>query len=652
MVSDYNELYVYSTDPTGSDTDHDGLSDGLEIYQYGTNAVNDTDSDDDGLSDGDEHHLYSTHPGDPDSDNDQLDDLEEVTLGADGWITDPNEADTDGDGLNDYEEIHTYGTNPCLGDTDNDTLNDYEEVHPGADGYLSDPTNSDGDGDGLEDAEETSSGTDGWITDPLNNDTDSDGLSDYDEVSSYATNPTNPDSDVDNVNDYQEVMVHATNPTDADTDGDGVLDGEEVYLGADGEITDPKNTYDPNSEVTGLSVSQQLEETHLQISWNALPGTAQYEVQYKYSGETSYHFLSLSGTSVLLTGLQAGKQYLIFVKAQSEYNNAWSQQAYAFGWTRQPQPAAPTVSVTNYVDILVSFSMNPSATVLRLYWQRGSAGKWLLYDTYTENGSVTISGCEENTLYSFKADQYVTGNNYQDSFASENSTVTTIQTQTIPEPTPENVRNFKGMSNGVNKISFSWIPPANALTGWYYKVWRKLASGGSYSLVKTTSSTSFNHYPPSTTTSYTYRIACYNNDGSRGPYSYWTGAVKSSGGGGGGPMAQPIAPSTGKIDLPNTSQTNNGRLTRKNTDKKWLTLLVLTSIWFRMMKGKMFIRRKKKKKQTVYHALNGSLSISSVKGISALILLANRYNFIRKMKVKIMRKKGERKAKKRSALLL
>jgi len=35
-----------------------------------------------------------------------------------------------------------------------------------------------------------------------------------------------------------------------------------------------------------------------------------------------------------------------------------------------------------------------------------------------------------------------------------------------------------------------------------------------------------------------------------------------------------------------------------------------------------------------------------VKGISAGILLVNRYNFIKKMKVKIMRKKGERKEKK------
>lgn len=61
--------------------------------------------------------------------------------------------DTDGDGLADEVEID-LGTNPNQFDTDNDNLNDFEEVEI----YHSDPINSDTDGDGYLDGAEVESG--------------------------------------------------------------------------------------------------------------------------------------------------------------------------------------------------------------------------------------------------------------------------------------------------------------------------------------------------------------------------------------------------------------------------------------------------------------------------------------------------------------
>ena len=96
--------------------------------QYGTN-LNEKDSDFDGLADPDELaelvlavnganvtvFAPSSDPLDPDTDNDGINDGEEATLGADGYITNPREDDTDGDGRTDPAEI-ALGTDPAFND--------------------------------------------------------------------------------------------------------------------------------------------------------------------------------------------------------------------------------------------------------------------------------------------------------------------------------------------------------------------------------------------------------------------------------------------------------------------------------------------------------------------------------------------------------
>ena len=59
-----------------------------------------------------------------DDDSDGLVDCEEIRNG-----TDPDDPDSDDDGLNDGEEVVAYGTNPNLRDTDGDSYDDYFEVH-------------------------------------------------------------------------------------------------------------------------------------------------------------------------------------------------------------------------------------------------------------------------------------------------------------------------------------------------------------------------------------------------------------------------------------------------------------------------------------------------------------------------------------------
>jgi hypothetical protein len=307
---------IGATNPLNKDTDGDGIQDGTEIgivakinggvsngvIFTGTNIAvfvpdadpltktnpNNTDSDNDGLLDGLEDANKNgkqdnpvignsvtqgsgeTDATNPDSDGDGLKDgAEKLGTGTSaGKISDPMDKDTDNGGTNDGQEI-TDGTNPSLthgsddfaGDPDNDGLTTGEEVALGTN-----PNSADTDGDGINDGAEV--GIDGVYdvgvdTNPIDADTDDDGLSDGVEkngtgpLTAYgATNPLNKDTDGDGIQDGTEVGITTpvaggtsgtatftgtnpavfvadadpltkTNPKVADTDGDGLSDGVE-----------------------------------------------------------------------------------------------------------------------------------------------------------------------------------------------------------------------------------------------------------------------------------------------------------------------------------------------------------------------------------------------------------------------------------------
>ena len=99
------EEYRNRTEPDVADTDSDGLNDGPEIKEHGSQPrVPDTDGD--GLLDGAEVATHMTDVLDKDTDDDGLLDGDEIAAGSS-----PFETDSDGDGENDNDEV-LYGTNP------------------------------------------------------------------------------------------------------------------------------------------------------------------------------------------------------------------------------------------------------------------------------------------------------------------------------------------------------------------------------------------------------------------------------------------------------------------------------------------------------------------------------------------------------------
>lgn len=182
------------------------------------------DSDGDGLYDFEEARL-GTDPKDPDTDDDGLNDADEVNVHR----TDPRVKDTDGDALSDGEEVQEYRTDPLKADTDGDGVSDGDEVKD----YGSDPSIRDTDHDGLDDRAEIVKGTN-----PRISDSDRDGLNDGEEVYKHNTDPLKVDTDSDELSDGDEIKIHGTNPLAKDTDGDGVDDGDEIAKGTNPTVSD------------------------------------------------------------------------------------------------------------------------------------------------------------------------------------------------------------------------------------------------------------------------------------------------------------------------------------------------------------------------------------------------------------------------------
>ncbi len=131
MPTDFPDDIDYETD-----SDEDGLPDGIEDY-YGTDKF-DKDTDDDGVNDLYEI-LLETDPltpddnGNKDPDHDGLTNSQESALG-----TNPTNRDSDFDKLSDGEEYLLYETDPTKYDTDDDGISDYNEIYLGSNPILPD----------------------------------------------------------------------------------------------------------------------------------------------------------------------------------------------------------------------------------------------------------------------------------------------------------------------------------------------------------------------------------------------------------------------------------------------------------------------------------------------------------------------------------
>jgi len=246
------------------------------------------------------------------------------------------------------------------------------------------------------------------------------------------------------------------------------------------------------------------------LEWSASAKAEGYKVfrsespDGPYTIDTTYPIYSTSYTSY---GLMGGTTYYYKVKA---YNGNGEREEYSPVASATTTLDAPTLRVdsTTSNSVTISWTSVPGAGGYYVY--RSTDGGSTFTDVTTSSTSYTHTGLASEKTYYYKVYAYNNNN-----VISPPSEVVPATTKGLPPAAPANVSAVKNSSSPTNSIIISWDTVGNA-TG--YKLYYSTDGGSTFTEV-TIPSTSYTHNGLSPNTTYYYKVAAYNVNGTGSPSS-------------------------------------------------------------------------------------------------------------------------------------
>ena len=243
------------------------------------------------------------------------------------------------------------------------------------------------------------------------------------------------------------------------------------------------------------------------LTWKAVSGAVSYRIYRSESRGTGYSLLgTTSSTSYVNTGAAAGKTYYYRVKAVNRDGMASAYSNIVSGKAKAAAPAAPSVTAGN------SSTGKP-----RLTWKAVSgAVSYRIYRSESRGTGYSLLGTTSSTSYvntgaaAGKTYYYRVKAVNRDGMASAYSNIVSGKA-TLPAP----VLNI-GLSVSSGKPMLAWdaVPGATS-----YRIYRSTSRGTGYSLLATTTSTSYVNTSAAKGTTYYYRVKAVNRDGMVSGYS-------------------------------------------------------------------------------------------------------------------------------------
>ena len=288
-------------------------------------------------------------------------------------------------------------------------------------------------------------------------------------------------------------------------------------------ITDENNTYfwnqypvsatdfDPNAPLPPAAPTVTMtcsDSGKPKLTWNAVSGATSYRVFRSESRGTGYSLLgTTTATSYTNTGAAVGKTYYYRVKAvnsvgTSGYSNIVSGKAKAAA------PAAPSVTAGN------SSTGKPQLT-----WKAVSgAVKYEVYRSTRQNSGYSLLGTTTSTSYVNTGAS--TGTTYyyrvkavnRNGMASGYSNIVSCKAKAAAPAAP----SVTAGNSSTGKPRLTWKAVSGAVS---YRIYRSESRGTGYSLLGTTSSTSYVNTGAAAGKTYYYRVKAVNRDGMASGYS-------------------------------------------------------------------------------------------------------------------------------------
>ena len=288
-------------------------------------------------------------------------------------------------------------------------------------------------------------------------------------------------------------------------------------------ITDENNTYfwnqypvsatdfDPNAPLPPAAPTVTMtysDSGKPKLTWNAVSGATSYRVFRSESRGTGYSLLgTTSSTSYTNTGAAVGKTYYYRVKAvnnvgTSGYSNIVSGKA------KTAAPAAPSVTIGN------SSTGKPQLT-----WKAVSgAVKYEVYRSTRQNSGYSLLGTTTSTSYVNTGAS--TGTTYyyrvkavnRDGMASGYSNIVSGKAKAAAPAAP----SVTAGNSSTGKPRLTWKAVSGAVS---YRIYRSESRGTGYSLLGTTTATSYVNTGAAVGKTYYYRVKAVNRDGMASGYS-------------------------------------------------------------------------------------------------------------------------------------
>ena len=288
-------------------------------------------------------------------------------------------------------------------------------------------------------------------------------------------------------------------------------------------ITDENNTYfwnqypvsatdfDPNAPLPPAAPTVTMtysDSGKPKLTWNAVSGATSYRVFRSESRGTGYSLLgTTTATSYTNTGAAVGKTYYYRVKAvnsvgTSGYSNIVSGKA------KTAAPAAPSVTAGN------SSTGKPQLT-----WKAVSgAVKYEVYRSTRQNSGYSLLGTTTSTSYVNTGAS--TGTTYyyrvkavnRNGMASGYSNIVSCKAKAAAPAAP----SVTAGNSSTGKPRLTWKAVSGAVS---YRIYRSESRGTGYSLLGTTTSTSYVNTGAAGGKTYYYRVKAVNRDGMASAYS-------------------------------------------------------------------------------------------------------------------------------------
>ena len=242
------------------------------------------------------------------------------------------------------------------------------------------------------------------------------------------------------------------------------------------------------------------------LTWKAVSGATSYRIYRSENRGTGYSLLgTTSSTSYVNTGAAAGKTYYYRVKAVNRDGMASGYSNIVSGKAKAAAPAAPSVTAGNSSTgkPRLTWKAVSGATSYRIYRSENRGTGYSLLGTTSSTSYVNTGAAAGKTYY------YRVKAVNRDGMASGYSNIVSGKA-TLPAP----VLNI-GLSVSSGKPMLAWdaVPGATS-----YRIYRSTSRDSGYSLLATTTSTSYVNTSAAKGTTYYYRVKACNAAG-LSPYS-------------------------------------------------------------------------------------------------------------------------------------